>query len=118
MVTVAARTPPLVLTWGAPMRFIGRDIVVLPLDPHGPLRALHDALCAALRGAGVRYEATRWPFTPHCTLTLYATLTPESMSSLLAFREREPWRMHTLRAYHTRDNVPPRLLADVPLTGA
>src|SRR5256885_6349946 len=41
---VAAKTSPLTLKFGAPYRFADRDIVVFPLDPHGPLRALHEQL--------------------------------------------------------------------------
>ena len=104
---------PLTLAFRPPLRFIGREIVVLPLDPHGPLRALHDAL----RGSGVRYETARWPFTPHCTLNYYATLTPASLNALLAVREPEPWSLHTVRVYHTRDGAAPKLLFDVPLGG-
>ena len=115
---VARTTSPLTLSFRPPMRFIGREIVVLPLDPHGPLRALHEGLAESLRASGIRYEATRWPFTPHCTLNFYATLTPESLPALLAVRESEPWLLHTLRVYHTRDTVPPKLVFDAGLGGA
>lgn len=110
---IAARTPPLALTFEPPMRFIGREIVVLPLSPHGPLRALHEAL----KTSGVRCATARWPFTPHCTLNFYATLTPESLGALLAVRERDPWMMTTLRVYHTREGTPPRHLFDAALGG-
>ncbi|HVZ49647.1 MAG TPA: 2'-5' RNA ligase family protein [Gemmatimonadaceae bacterium] len=108
---VAARFVPLEVRFQAPMRFIGREIVVLPIDPHGPIRALHEAL----RTSGLAYETARWPFTPHCTLTYYATLTSDSLRALLAVREPEAWPLHTLRVYHTRDGVRPRLLFDAPL---
>ena len=110
---IAARTPPLALTFDSPLRFIGREIVVLPLSPHGPLRALHEAL----KGAGLSYAPTRWPFTPHCTLNFYATLTAESLAALFAVRESAPWTLHTLRVYHTRQAERPRLLFDAPLAG-
>jgi 2'-5' RNA ligase len=110
---VTRATPPLDLTFGPPQRFIGREIVVLPLTPHGPLRALHEGL----KASGIRYETARWPFTPHATLNFYATLTSESLPALLAVREPGPWRLHTLRVYHTRDGVKPRLLFDAPLGG-
>ncbi|MBM4194087.1 MAG: 2'-5' RNA ligase family protein [Gemmatimonadetes bacterium] len=108
---VASVTPPLTLAFRPPMRFIGREIVVLPLDPHGLLRALHEAL----KKNGLKYETARWPFTPHCTLNYYATLTPESLRGLLAVREPEPWVLDTLRVYHTRDGVRPKHLFDVRL---
>lgn len=110
---VTDATPPLTLFFQPPLRFIGREIVVLPLDPHGSLRALHESL----KSSGLRYEGARWPFTPHCTLNYYATLTPDSLKALLAVREPDPWTLHTLRVYHTRDGVGPRLLFDAPLRG-
>ena len=113
IVPVAAATPPLTLAFGPPMRFLQREIVVLPLDPHGPLRALHDRL----KSSGIPFAPARWPFTPHCTLSFYPTLTPETLKPLLAEREREPWTMHTLRVYHTREPQPPKLLFDAPLLG-
>jgi 2'-5' RNA ligase len=93
------------------LRFIGREIVVLPIDPHGPIRSLHEAL----KTSGVRHEAARWPFTPHCTLNYYTTLTPTSLQALLQVREPDPWPVRALRVYHTRDGAPPRHLFDAPL---
>jgi 2'-5' RNA ligase len=110
---VAAATPPLALHFGFPMRFLQREIVVLPLDPHGPLRALHQRL----KESGIPFAAARWPFTPHCTLSFYPTLTPEALRPLLAVREGDVWTMRTLRVYHTRDPQPPKLLFDAPLLG-
>lgn len=113
IVPIAAATAPIALRFQAPMRFLQRDIVVLPLDPHGPLRALHERL----KESGIPYEPARWPYTPHCTLSLYPTLTPETLRPLLAVRERDVWTLRTLRVYHTRDPQPPTLLFDAPLTG-
>lgn len=110
---VTKTAAPLSLWFQPALRFIGREIVVLPLDPHGPLRALHDRL----KESGIHCATARWPFTPHCTLNYYATLTPKSLRPLLAVREVEPWRLHTIRAYHSRDNLPPKHLFDAPLLG-
>jgi 2'-5' RNA ligase len=114
---VGAATPPLAVRFGNPMRFLQREIVVLPLDPHGPLRALHDRLKDSLKSAGVAYAPARWPFTPHCTLSFYPTLTQESLRPLLALRETGEWTLKTLRVYHTREPQPPTLLFDAPLGG-
>jgi 2'-5' RNA ligase len=110
---VAAATPPLTLRFGPPMRFLQREIVVLPLDPHGPLRALHQRL----KDSGIPFAPARWPFTPHCTLSFYPTLTQETLRPLLALRERELWTLRTLRVYLTREPQPPTLLFDAPLLG-
>ena len=108
---VAAATPPLTLRFGRAMRFMQREIVVLPLDPHGALRALHERL----KASGLLCAPARWPFTPHCTLSFYPTLTPATLRPLLAVAESREWTLSTLRVYHTRDPQPPRLLFEVEL---
>ena len=110
---IAAATPPLLLTFQWPLRFLVREIVVLPLDPHGPLRALHERL----KGAGISYAIARYPFTPHCTLNFYPQLTTESLRALLAVRVDEPFVVDRLRVYHTRAPQPPAHLFDLPLGG-
>ena len=110
---VAAATAPLALRFGNPMRFLQREIVVLPLDPHGPLRAFHQRL----KDSGIPFAPARWPFTPHCTLSFYPTLTQESLRPLLAIRETGVWTLSKLRVYHTREPQTPTLLFDAPLLG-
>lgn len=110
---VAKATPPLRLHFGRATRFLQREIVVLPLDPHGPLRALHDRL----KASGLPCADARWPFTPHCTLSFYPTLTASTLRELLAVREKAEWTLSVLRVYHTRDPQPPKLLFDAKLLG-
>ena len=108
---VAAATPPIALRFRPPMRFLQREIVVLPLDPHGPLRALHERL----RETGLPCAPARWPFTPHCTLSFYPTLTHETLRHLLAVREDAVWMLRSLRVYRTREPQPPTLLFEASL---
>jgi len=110
---VAASTPPLDLRFGRPTRFLQREIVVLPLDPHGPLRVLHEKL----KQAGLSFATARWPYTPHCTLSFYPTLTEDSLRRMLAVRVDEPWELCTLRVYHSRELHAPRLLFEASLAG-
>jgi len=110
---IAALAPPLLLTFQRPLRFLGREIVVLPIDPHGPIRALHERF----KMAGLSYAIARYPFTPHCTLNFYPTLTPTSLRALLAVRVDEPFVIDRLRVYHTRAPQPPTHLFDLPLAG-
>lgn len=110
---IARRTPPLELRFGPPERFPGRDIVALPLDAHGPLRALHDAL----RSTDLRTYRARYPFTPHCTLTMYPPLDRARERRLLAFRVSEPFVIDCLRVLLTRPPQPARLLLELPLEG-
>jgi len=111
---VAISTAPLRLQFGPPMRFLQREIVVLPLDPHGPLRVLHEKL----KTSGLAFASARYPFTPHCTLSFYPTITRESLREMLAVRESGEWTLDTLRVYHTRNPQPPKLLFDARLGGA
>lgn len=110
---VAARTAPITLTFGPPERFIGRNIVSLRLDPHGPLRALHEAI----KQCGLPFQPARWPFTPHCTLNLYPELTQEKLRKMMAVRIDEPFTVRTLKVYHTREPQPPTLLFQMLLRG-
>lgn len=114
LLPVAAASAPLRLLFGPPYRFLGREIVVLPLDPHGPIRALHERL----KTAGLSYAIARYPFTPHCTLSFYPTLTPQTLRTLLAVRVEEPFVIDRLRVYYTREPQTPTHLFDLPLTGA
>jgi 2'-5' RNA ligase len=111
---VTDRLSPVAARFEPAMRFIGREIVVLPLSPRGAIRELHDAL----KMSGLSFETARWPFTPHCTLNYYATLTPDRLASLLAVREPEPWEIAVLRVYHTRTDQRAELLFDAPLNGS
>ncbi|MGK2960722.1 MAG: hypothetical protein ACSLFK_01110, partial [Gemmatimonadaceae bacterium] len=44
---ITSSTPVLSLDLGLPLRFMQSDIIVLPLDPHGPLRILHDRIATS-----------------------------------------------------------------------
>jgi len=108
---VAACSPILTLPFGLPYRFADRDIVVLPLDPHGPLRALHERL----RLTGLRMHRARYPFTPHCTLTMYPPLSRRREHQLLAVRAVEPFVIDRLKVYLTQEPQPASLLLELPL---
>src|SRR3954454_3247175 len=41
---VAAETAPFALRFEPPMRFMQSTVVVLPIDPNGPIRALHELI--------------------------------------------------------------------------
>jgi 2'-5' RNA ligase len=113
LLPVGAVTPALQLTFQPPLRFIDRDIVVLPIDPHGPIRALHERL----KMTGLSHAIARYPFTPHCTLSFYPQLTADAVRLLMAVRVSQPFTVEHLRVYHTRAPQPPVHLFDVPLTG-
>ena len=54
---ITETTPPLTLHLGRPHRYMQTDILVLPLDPHGPLRTLHERIARS----GLRFAPSRFP---------------------------------------------------------
>jgi hypothetical protein len=111
--SIARTTAPVALRFQAPTRFMQTNIVSLPLDPHGPLRALHERLAAS----GLTFGPVRFTFTPHVTISFYPTLTRDSARTLLALRVAEQGVMSRLLLSATADPFPPTILADVPLEG-
>jgi 2'-5' RNA ligase len=110
---IAASTVPMSLKFGHPHRFMQTDIVSLPLDPNGPLRALHERL----RTAPLPFKRARFQFSPHCTLSFYPTLTPQRERELLALRVDAPAVIEKLQVYLTRDPQPSKLLFEMALGG-
>jgi 2'-5' RNA ligase len=108
---IAADTAPITLRFGRPTRFMQTQIVVLPLDPHGPLRALHERI----KTAGFRAAHPRFYFTPHVTLNLYRELPPDTLASLLAERFDDPVTIDSLEAHLTRDTGESRHLVTLVL---
>ena len=95
------------------MRFMQTEIVVLPLDPHGPLRVFHDQIASC----GLAFQRARFTFSPHCTLSLYPTLTRESERELLGLRVQDPAVIDKLTVYQTLDPQPSKKLLELPLSG-
>ena len=110
---IAATTPPIALRFGRPTRFMQTEIVVLPLDPHGPLRTLHERI----KTAGFRAARPRFYFTPHVTLNLYRELPNDLLAALLAERFDEPVSIDTLEAHLTKDTGESRHLVTMRLEG-
>ena len=110
---IAASTAPMELALGLTHRFMQTDIVSLPLDHNGPLRALHERLARS----GLPFKQARFRFTPHCTLSFYPMLTPARERELLAVRVNAPAIIERLQVYLTRDPQPSKLLFEIALTG-
>ena len=110
---VAAETAPFSIEFGKPERFLQTNIVVLPIAPHGPIRVLHDRIVAS----GLRFAPARFTFTPHCTLSLYRSLTPEAARALLSVRVGEPVNIDRIEVYLTREPQPSKLLLELELKG-
>ncbi len=110
---IAASTAPLTLRFGRPTRFMQTEIVVLPLDPHGPLRTLHERI----KTSDLKAAAPRFYFTPHVTLSLYRELTKDALAHLLATRFDEPVIVDRIECHLTRDSGESRHLVTLPLGG-
>ena len=96
---IATDTAPIALRFGRPTRFMQTQIVVLPLDPHGPLRTLHERI----KTAGFRSARPRFYFTPHVTLSLHRELPPDLLATLLRERFDEPVTIDSIEAHLTKD---------------
>lgn len=108
---VAAGSEPLRLKLSTPHRFMQSNIVSLPLDPHGPLRELHDRLGRS----GLKFEQAKFTFTPHVTLSFYPELTKERAKELLTIRVDDEIVVDRLEAWRTREPSAPVLVASVRL---
>jgi 2'-5' RNA ligase len=110
---IAATTPPIALRFGRPTRFMQTEIVVLPLDPHGPLRTLHERI----KTCGLRAAPPRFFFTPHVTLSLYREQPREALAKLLRERFDEPVTIDRIECHLTKDTGESRRLLELVLTG-
>lgn len=106
-------TAPITLSFQAPQRFMQTNILVLPVDSHGPLRILHDRIITS----GLPFTRARYTFSPHSTLSLYQSLDGKAIRELLKTRIPEPFVISAIQIYHTRDPQPSRKLLELPLTG-
>jgi len=110
---IAATTAPVTLKFGRATQFMQTEIVVLPLDPHGPLRTLHERI----KTSGLRAASPRFFFTPHVTLNLYRELPRDALTRLLRERFDEPVVIDAIECHLTKDTGESRELLRLKLTG-
>jgi 2'-5' RNA ligase len=112
---IARETAPMTLTFQRPHNFMQSQVVVLPLDPYGPLRLLHERILKS----GLRFEQPRFTFTPHVTLNLFRELPPSELRELILEEfVDEPVTIASIAAHRTVDVVNTKKLIELPLTGA
>lgn len=107
-------TAPIAVELLRPHRFMQTEIIVLPIDPHGPLRTLHERI----RSCGLDFERPRFPFSPHVTLNFYPKLTRDMEKKLMAVRVTEPALLTSVKFWLTIEPQPARLLLELELNGA
>jgi 2'-5' RNA ligase len=110
---IARATEPFSLHFERPVRYMQTNTFALPLDPHGPLRALHDRV----RRSGLSFARSRHAFTPHVTLSHYRTPTDAEAKELLSVRIDEPFVVDHLIVSLTDEPNKPRTLFELELTG-
>jgi len=110
---ITQTTAPLQLSFQPPQRFMQTNIIVLPIDPHGPIRVLHDRLVTS----GLPFTRSRYTFSPHATLSLYPSRDSRSLRELLDVRIPESFVIDAIQLYHTREPQPSRKLLELQLTG-
>jgi 2'-5' RNA ligase len=111
---VARDTAPIAVRFQPPHKFMQSLVVVLPIDPYGPIRALHDRI----KASGLPFESPRFAFTPHCTLSFYPELSREKLRSLLAMRIDEPVTIDRIAAYKAVTITRAENVLELSLTGA
>ena len=110
---IAAGTAPFTVWLQPPMRFMQSTVVVMPIDPNGPIRALHERI----KLSGVEYEMARFTFTPHLTLSFYPELPRDTLRELLRVRFNDPLPIDSIQAYRAIDLTRTKKVLDLPLTG-
>jgi 2'-5' RNA ligase len=111
---VAAASAPFAVTLQPPMQFMQSTVVVLPIDPNGPIRALHERI----KSSGLSYERPRFTFTPHVTLSFYPELSRDALRELTRFRVREPITIDRIQVYRALDLTRSIRVVDLPLAAA
>ena len=112
--SVAKSTPPFTVRFQPPTRFMQSTVVVMTIDPNGPIRALHERI----KSSGLAYEPPRFTFTPHCTLSFYPELDREKLRELLRLRFDEPVLIDSIQAYRTVTLTRTRKVLDLPLASS
>jgi 2'-5' RNA ligase len=111
--SVATTTTPFDITFLPPMKFMQSTVVVMTIDPNGPIRALHERI----KTSGLSSEPPRFTFTPHLTLSFYPELSRERLRELLRVRINDRVTIDSIQAYRATSLVRTTKVLDLPLGG-
>jgi 2'-5' RNA ligase len=111
---IAAATMPFLVQLEPPMQFMQSTVVVMTINPNGPIRALHEQI----KASGLSYEQPRFTFTPHLTLSFYPEHSRNRLLELLSFRVNEPVLIDSMQAYRATDVTRTSRVLDLRLSGA
>lgn len=108
-----SETPAIEAQFGGVVRFPGTDIFCLSLADPMPFEAMHDGL----KHTGVRFEPSRFPFFPHCTLRMAGPLSAADVSELFALRLPGSFTLSTMTLYQRTPDDEIRKVWSAPLAG-
>ncbi|HEY4216084.1 MAG TPA: 2'-5' RNA ligase family protein [Gemmatimonadaceae bacterium] len=111
---VAASTPPFEVLLLPPERFMQSTVVVMRVDPNGPIRALHERI----KSSGLSFEQPRFTFTPHATLSFYPELSRERLRELLRVRIAEPILIDSMQAFRAVNLTRTTKVLDLAFSGS
>ncbi len=92
---IAASTPPIHASFGEVMRFPNTDLFVLRLIDEEPIRAFHERIA----GSGIRFDSSRFPYTPHGTLRGRSPVTDDDVEALFTERISDRFTLDRLSVY-------------------
>jgi 2'-5' RNA ligase len=110
---IAKTTPPITVSFQRPTQFMQSNVIILLIDPHGPIRELHERI----KSTGLPAEPPRFAFTPHCTLNFYRELPREKVRDLLQERFDEPVTIDRIQVYKTETLTRTTKLLELTLEG-
>src|SRR3954470_14691512 len=110
---IARETAPITVHFQPPMKFMQKNVVVLTVDPHGPIRALHERI----KTSGIPFARPRFAFTPHCTLSFYPELSREKLRDILAIRIDEPVVIDRIAVFKAVTLTRTEQILELTLTG-
>ncbi len=110
---LCANTAPIAAEFGSVVRFPSTDIFCLSLADPIPFEAIH----AALKQSGVRFEPSQFPFFPHCTLRMMGPLGDAAISELFSLRVPGAFHLDRLSLYQRAPDDSVRKVWSAQLAG-
>jgi 2'-5' RNA ligase len=108
---IAQATKPFRASFTKPRRFPSTDIVVMELSNEKPFRDLHERLVSS----PLKFQESKFPYTPHCTLRSRSPLSDSNFAKLSKLRIDGFFNLDTLAIYSMP--APMKLLHRVKLIG-
>ena len=104
---IAAETPPIRTSFGPIRRFPNSDVFYLSFVDERPFRELHQRIA----GSGLRFQASAFPFGPHCTVRTRTPITDAEAQELMAARISGEFTLGTLSLYDLPERPSPQQFA-------